>query len=571
MPSRGARGALLAMADTEFDAGRGVAEVAASRIFEAGWKIGPPTPTFNARKDLLLMDRDPSRRAWLLASITPVFALALFRPWIRGAFPVWDYPDVLGVLRSAPGVLNGATAIAVWNRPTGRANYLTFAHLSASWNLVGADSVGWQVIRALVMLLAAVLFIQVGRRLGASPLAAAVAAGIWIVAVPSTEGWILLAAEQLGTVFLLLTVLAAAGYTTTRAWRGRAVLIAVLCACVMLSKEIMGFCLPMVVILAVCWDADRGWRLPAVGPRERWLGLLLLVVVVLEGWSVRTTMLDATPGNYASLFGRNGFDADRAVGLFQAMLFPARFTSGGAATILYPANLAFLVLLTLGLLVGIRAVRHSQGGVWMLWLLSFPVVGALVYGFWPRYSSYYGLPVFTGSAGLLALAATGIAQRGTRGRVAVTVLGGATILFTALASARVIRHRQATANLAVRVTSLLPTRPRLDTLLVVTPAQGMRQWPVNASELRSYAIFMEVPDSLIPVIQDASCEEVVRRLQRPLGRTAVLNDQNPCGRLPQATVVWTEDLGYLDWTTWRAVPVTMRVELLAPSWPPSGR
>jgi hypothetical protein len=94
---------------------------------------------------------------------------------------------------------------------------------------------------------------------------------------------------------------------------------------------------------------------------------------------------------------------------------------------------------------------------------------------------------------------------------------------------------------------------------------------VNASELKSYAVFMEVPDSMMPVIKDASCEDVVRRLQGPLGRTAVLNDQNPCGRLPERTVVWTEDLGYLDWTSWREVPVTMRVELLAPSWLPAGR
>jgi hypothetical protein len=308
-----------------------------------------------------------------------------------------------------------------------------------------------------------------------------------------------------------------------------------------------------------------------LGARERWLGLLLLIVLALEGWSVRSTMLDATPGNYASLFGRSGFDAERAVDLFQAMLFPARFTSGGLATTLYPANLGFLVLLTLGLLAGARAVRDSEAGWWLLWLLSFPIVGAVVYGFWPRYSSYYGLPFFTGSAGLLGLAATGIARRGTGGRVAVAVLGSVTILFTALASARVIRHRQATANLAVRVTSTLPARPRLDTLLVVTPTQGGRQWPVNASELRSYAIFMEVPDSLMPVMQDASCEAVVGRLQRPLGRIAVLNDQNPCGRLPDPTIVWTEDLGYLDWASWRQVPVTMRVELLAPSWPRGGR
>jgi hypothetical protein len=507
------------------------------------------------------MDRAPSRRAWLFASLTPFLALAIFRPWVRGAFPVWDYPDVLGVLRNAPGVWNGAQAIAVWNRPTGRANYLTFSQLSLTWGIVGGDAIGWQMARALVW---------VARRLGATPLASAIAAAVWIIAVPSTEGWLLLAAEQVGTVLLLLTVLAAAGYATTPAWRGRAVLIALLCGSVMLAKEVMGFCLPMVVLLAVCWEPDKGFRRPVFGPRERWLALLLVVVVALEAWSVVSTMRAAAPGNYASLYGRTGPDAGSVFTLFQAMLLPARFTSGTIATTLYPANLAVILLFGLGLVWPARAAERQRAwGWWAVWLLAFPVLGALVYGFWPRYSSYYGLPFFTGSAGLIALAATRIERQGGRpGRAILLALATVAVGFTALASIRVVRHRQATFNLADRITNELPAAPPLDTLLVVTPSQGGRQWPVNASELRSYAIFMEVPDSAMPVMVDASCEAVVSRLQQPLGRLAVLNDVNPCGRIPDPTVTWTEEWTYLDWTTLRRVPVSMRVDVHAPGWRP---
>ena len=152
--------------------------------------------------------------------------------------------------------------------------------------------------------------------------------------------------------------------------------------------------------------------------------------------------------------------------------------------------------------------------------------------------------------------------------MAVAVLGGVTILFTALASARTVRHRNATASLAARITSDLPSGPRLDSLLIVTPTQGGRRWPVNASELKSYAVFMGLPDSMIPVMRDVSCEDVVARLQSPLGRSAILNDQNPCGRIPDPTKTWEEDLEYLDWASLRRVPLTMRVDLLAPSWMP---
>ena len=514
-----------------------------------------------------VLGQSPSRRGWLLASLAPFLGLFLFRPWIRQAFPVWDYPDVLGILRSNPGVIKGASAIAIWNRPAGRATYLSYLHYSTTWGLVGADSVGWQMARAVVMLVTGVLLVWVARRLGATPLAAAVAAGVWVVAATSTEGWLLLAGEQIGTLFLLLTMLAAAGYTTTPGWRGRGLLIALLCACVMFAKETVALLLPLVVVLAVCWDSEKGFRRPHFGPRERWLGALLLIVVAVGVWLVGSALTGAMNNSYASAFGREGLDGNRAVTLVQAMLLPARFSSTGIGTTLYPANLAFLLLLLLGALVAARDKPAQKGwGGLVAGLLLFPVIGALVYALWPRYTSYYGIPFFTGSALLLALVATRVERRGIGGRVAVAILGAVTILYTAFASARTVRHRSATASLAARITSDLPGSPRLDSLLIVTPTQGGRRWPVNASELKSYAVFMGVPDSMIPVMQDASCEIIVQRLQQPLGRSGVLNDQNPCGRLPQSTVTWEEDLTYLDWTTLRRVPLTMRVDLLAPSW-----
>jgi len=513
------------------------------------------------------MDSAPSRRPWLLASIVPFFALALTRPWVREAFPVWDYPEVLPILRRAPGIWDGARAIAEWNRPDGRANYLSYLQFSATWSAVGGEAIGWQIARALMMLAIAVLLVQAARRLGATPLAAAVAAGVFIVAVPSTEGWLFLAGEQMATVFLLLTVLAAAGYTTTPAWKARAVLIAVLCACVMLAKEVLGLCLPAVVVLALCWDPEQGFRRPAAGARERWLVLLLFLVVAAEAWSVRSAMQDAVTGNYASAFGHNGLDTGRAVTLFQAMLLPARFSSAGTATMLYPANVAFLVLLGLGLALPDLGPARGREWRWLaLGLLSYPVIGAVTYGLWPRYTAYYGIPFFAGSAGLLALAATRLERAGRTGRVVVLVLGGVTIFFTTIVSSRTIRQKRATADFAVGISRTLPVAPRLDTLFIVTPRVGGRRWPINAKELRHYGLFLGVPDSSLPVMTDVDCESVAGRLQQPLGRNGILNDQNPCGRLGAQTITWVADVGYLDWISMRRVTDTMRVDLLAPSW-----
>ena len=62
------------------------------------------------------MDFSPSRRAWLLLTLTPLFAPAIVRPWARERFVVWEVPPLLPILQAHPGVWGGATAIADWNR-----------------------------------------------------------------------------------------------------------------------------------------------------------------------------------------------------------------------------------------------------------------------------------------------------------------------------------------------------------------------------------------------------------------------------------------------------------------------
>jgi hypothetical protein len=178
----------------------------------------------------------PHRVAWCLAMLAPLFSLFVIRPWAPSAFPVWDYDYLLPILRKTHGVWDAVTAINRMMRADGRANYLTHAQLALTWRLSGDDPLGWQWQRALFMLAAAVLIVLVARRLGASPLAAALAAALFTVAVPSTEGWLFIMAEPLALILLLLLALTAAGYSTVISWRGRAAIIALLALGVMLSK-----------------------------------------------------------------------------------------------------------------------------------------------------------------------------------------------------------------------------------------------------------------------------------------------------------------------------------------------
>lgn len=508
-------------------------------------------------------------RAWILAGLAPFLSLVIMRPWRREAFPVWDYCDFLPHFRRAGGFWNTFNILTEIDRPNGLARHVDYAHFALTWVIAGDNPVGWQVQRALFMLLAAVLIVVAARRVGATPLAAGIAATLFTIAVPSTEGWLFLMAEPLGLILMLLFFIVGAGYSTAADWKRRAVLLAVLAFAVMSSKEILGVALPALVVFTVTWVPGHGFRRPAFDARTLWLAGLLTVVLAIQLWIVTSVLKQAPAGSYAGSFGGDALDLNRFSTRFQSMLLPARYSSAPASTVLYPANMAFLLMLVLGLARPDGEQSRPRGWYWWaIGLLSFPLVGAMFYAMWPRYSAFYGIPFFAGSMGLLVLAATGIERAHRLGRWLVLGLGAVAIWFSALASSRTVRQKHAIAALASDVVTALKQSPRLDSLFVVTPRQGGRRWPVTGSELRRYAVALEAPDSILPVVRDLSCEQVIDRLQRPLGNSAVLNDLNPCGRLPQATFTWLRQVKYLDWLSARVRIDSLQVEVLAPSWSP---
>ncbi|NOT09020.1 MAG: hypothetical protein HOP28_12545 [Gemmatimonadales bacterium] len=517
------------------------------------------------------------RGAWLAAMLAPLLSVFVVRPWVPHPFPVWDYAEMLPLLRSSRGFAEAFTALASFYRAEGRANYLTYAQIAATWLIAGEHPVVWQLQRALFMLLAAILFVWVARRLGATPLAAGLGAALFSVAVPSTEGWLLLMGEPLAVILLLLLVGLSAGYRTSSDWPRRALLIALLSLGVMMTKEVLGLCLPVIVLFAVSWTREQGFARPTFGSRERRLAALLLLVLIIEFGSFWSAWKSASPESYANAYGAAGFELSRVGTLFQAMLFPARFTSSSVATLLYPANAAFLLLLILGCARPAVGGRRAPGAGWLaLGLLSFPLLGAFAYALWPRYSAFYGIPFFAASAGLMVLALGGV-ERGQRsvGRWLAGGLGVIAVAFAAIVCSRVVQEKNVLAEIAHEVVISFPRESKLDTLFMVVPTRGGRRWPVNARELSHYAAAVNVPASAIPIVVDASCEDVGRRLGAPLGRSAILNDQNACGRLPAHTRRFGREVRYLDWLSGRTITDSVQVELLAPAWakaaPPSLR
>lgn len=505
---------------------------------------------------------------WWLAMLAPILVLFVARPWHPGAFPVWDFAEMLPILREADSLGGGLARLSEFTRAEGRANYLTYLQVAATWMVAGDDPVRWQWQRAVVMLLLGATFVVAARRLGATPLAAATGALLLVCSKSGIEGWLYLSGEPLAAIGLLAVVIAGRGAPT----RGRMIAIALAALGTMLAKEVVGVLLPVALGLALVRPpADSGhgaWSRAHV----RRLSAMLALVLLLETVSVVTALRDATVTAYAMQF-QFGIDRlVRAPQLLQAMLLPVKNPTSDLSGLLYPANLVFLVAIAGSVAAWwtARPRRGDRGNGWLLGVLlaSAPAIGAVTYSFWPRYSAFYGIPFALGGAGLVAMALT-ILARHTRARLG-TVLGVAVVLtaFAALDGARTVAQRRAFADLALAASRQLGRLPSVDSVLVVKAGPGRNRWPITGPELQRYAGAVSPAIAHVPVIRDATCSEVAGRLRAPLDRMGILNDQNACGPLPTANYRFRAAADHIDWWSLSTRPDTMTLELLtAPDAP----
>jgi hypothetical protein len=130
---------------------------------------------------------------------------------------------------------------------------------------------------------------------------------------------------------------------------------------------------------------------------------------------------------------------------------------------------------------------------------------------------------------------------------------------------RTVADKRSIADLAAGVAQTVGRATSVDTVLLVKAGQGANRWPVTGAELGRYAAAIGIDSSAIPLFRDASCEEVLDRLQQPLGRVGILNDLNPCGALPEATVTFVATIPHRDWLTLSRVRDTVRIQLLLPT------
>ena len=511
----------------------------------------------------VLHNEGASRAMWATAFLLPFLSLFVFQPWLPHPHPVWDWGDLVPLFRSSEGLVETVQVLAERYGLEGRANLLGYLQLALTWHVAGDSAVGWQMIRAAQMLAMGVLFVAACRRGGATPLAAGLGGLIMLLGASSVEGWLFIMGEPLGTCFLLVMFLLCAGYPSSDRWRRDAVLVGAAGLCVLLTKEFLGFAILPIIALAFLGDGRYGlgkWRWET---RDRWLFVSLALALAVKLLILIPVLLAPTPPGYSSAYGSSATSTEGVLALILAMSLPTWFASSRLGALWYPANLLTIILLVGGGLLGLRRC-WPRVPVWGL-LSLLPLLGALAYSFWPRYSAFYGIPFWTASAGLLVACVASMHPISRSTSLAANTALLLIAFYCGIVAERTVREKHALAGVAEDIARAIPIWQGVDSIFVVAPASGVRRWPVTGGELERYAIALGVPGSSVPGGQDITCEAALERLRSGLTRAALINDPRVCGTLPVRTDLHLRAYTYLDWLSLGRLGDSVIVESLVPS------
>lgn len=348
---------------------------------------------------------DTARR-WRLGEIALAVVLAgslglvLVQPWDPIPFPVFDFGGWLTILASSSSAADGFRALVVEHAREGRVNPASMAYIALNWALFDARPVGWQLLRAAIMLAVVGASYVLFRTLGANRGAALVGAAFFVITDSARSVWILpQAIEHVATLLVVLGSLLAAAYRSTARPRRSAIAIAAILVLAIWVREPLIAAVPFVLLLALSHRGDGCLARPAMDRRSFILvsivGSAVALLNVIPVIAVR--FLERT-GGYASRFGPESLSLDNVRNVLAALMLPVTREP------LFPANALFMVVIAIAA-IGAGAVARRYR--WMLALAAtLPMCAAAIYVMWPSFPGNYALPYVPAIALAFALALT---------------------------------------------------------------------------------------------------------------------------------------------------------------------
>lgn len=441
-----------------------------------------------------------------LALLIAIVAL-VYRPWEMVPFDILDFSETLPILRATEGPLQATSALGSYYADHGRWSPVSFAFIALNWTLFGDSPQGWMWMRVTILACCGLLMHRLLHRLGFSEGTAWICSILLVLASTSAAATIRLTGEPLALLSVLVALLLASHYQTTNRWRTTGLAIAILAAFAVMAKETMLLLAPFVFLFAATY---RDGRLegPRVSARDRWLYGCGALVAALTIFAILATVLSSRPDGYVAPYGSEALGAGRLAGLFIWILLPVHPASVDPALAVAAAFL-FLSVLVLGLHTSVRGSRPKRV-VYSLTagLLALPLIGALTYVPWPRFESFYALPYFIGSLGLLALSLREL-ERHSRlaaglGRTLCVLL----LIVSATAAFNLSRREEASRRLDGRLVQHLASMPNADEVRVAVRELTDQPWQGTGPTLARYADAINAPGAPLPPTRDGECAEI---------------------------------------------------------------
>ena len=361
-----------------------------------------------------------AREVLLAVLLGGSLGLLLMQPWEPIPFPISDFGGWMTLLSSSRSATEGFWGLVVEHAREGRLNPLSMAYVAINWALFDMHALGWQLVRAAIMVTvvgtAYVLFRMLGARRGA----ALVGAGFFVITDSARSVWMLpQAVEHVATLFVLLASLLAASYhAVTRTWRSASATAALLVLATWV-REPMVAAVPFVLLLALAHRGQGRLSRPRVERRSLILlsviGLAVALLNVIPVIAVR--FLERSTG-YASRFGPENISLGNVTNVLSALMLPVTREP------LFPANVVFVfVIATAAVGAGVASRRYRS---MLLLAVPLPLCAAAIYVMWPSFPGNYALPYVPAIALVFALALTRLWDVSSAGRA--LAVGGASVV-----------------------------------------------------------------------------------------------------------------------------------------------
>lgn len=492
--------------------------------------------------------RREASRAWRVSEVLLAVMLAgslglvLIQPWEPIPFPVFDFGGWLTLLSSSGSPVEGFRELVEEHAREGRVTPLSMAYVALNWALFDARPLGWQLLRAAIMLSVIGAAYVLVHALGAKRGAALVGATFFVITDSARTVWILpQAIEHVATLLVLLASLLAASYYSSARPRRLAVAIAALLVLAVWVREPMVAAVPFVVLLALSHCGQGRLTSPRVEPRS-------LILVSVVGMAV--ALLNVTPviavrfvertAGYASRFGPENISFGNLGNVLSALMLPLTREP------LFPANALFMFVIAVAAVGADVAARRYRS--MLLLAVTLPLCAAAIYVMWPGFPGNYALPYVPAIALAFALALSTLWDASLVRRAIAVAAASVVIGYGALLAVNGRRQYAASRLLDVDMATYVSARPSARLIVAVDDPQ------MSGDFGRGLAMYAKATRGHAPVqASDVDCGEAERLIAERSPDVVLLRPPHACTNagLSRPTASLTRRAVVRDWKTLR--------------------